>query len=177
MQKRHRSIVLPVLIGLVILGGGVWYTLSLRGETPGTNGEVSKKEEVKELSIQPTILDTNDAYVRYVQRYTTGAIPEVKERNVHPASDIDWNTQTLAALNFSIWSAQSFLKAEIETIDGAQAYVIEIRDAPSGCSSTQDQATHLAFVPRLSDTQKKGASLPVFMRVLANPNSCDDLKK
>ena len=40
MQKRHRSIVLPVLIGLIILGGGAWYALSLKGATPSTNGEV-----------------------------------------------------------------------------------------------------------------------------------------
>lgn len=165
MPKKY---ILPA-ITLVIIGVAglaIWW-ISIQNQ--GQSSPPATTKTIEDTAIRPLLVDTKDAYVRYLDRYTSGDAAAVKESNVHEVESIDWNSDILVALQFSTTSMQAFLRAELETVNGTKQYSITLRDAPQNCSGTTEQLQHIAFIKQ----KDRDTNYPVIKRIEPNPAKCD----
>ncbi len=165
MPKKY---ILPVIVLVIIgvAGLAIWW-ISTQNQDQSSPPATTKT--IEDTAIRPLLVDTKDAYVRYLDRYTGGDTAVVKESNVHEVESVDWNGDVLVALQFGTTSMQSFLGAKLETVGDTKQYSITLRDAPQNCSGTTEQVQHIAFIKQ----KDRDTNYPVIKRIEPNPAKCD----
>jgi hypothetical protein len=158
--------------GALILLAGVWLVQSLIAQ-PDEASEKEQQATTNTLDVRPHLIDTNDAYIRYIQTNTgSSGVGAVQERDIFYAQDVDWNNDTVVALKLSLFSGNRITAAGSEKRDGKDADVSDALE-PSSCrATTQDQTTRLIFIKQSS----RDTSLPVILRTTPNTASCDTLQ-
>lgn len=171
-MARHTKRLKPwwLAVAAVFLLAGIWaiqaWTTQPQNETSDGN-----KMTTKRLDVRPQLIDTSDAYTRYTQSLTTGDVQTVVENNIYYAKNIDWNRETVVAIAYTLLDAATVTSAGIESVDGAESYVIDVLAPPSCGAYPQVNSQHVAFIKQSgSDTNR-----PVIIRTTPNTAECPDV--
>lgn len=176
-HQPNKMWVVGAVTGLVVVCAvGVWLVSMLRGANQSDisgSGSSEEKATTQTLSgTSPQLLTTSDALLRYVQDVTKGDTPTVDESHIYYPKAIDWNTQTVVALQFLLLNAKTVTGASIDTVNGQKAYVIDVLDVSQCGAVPQVSSTHLALIAQTSSD----TALPVVLRTTPNTASCDELR-
>lgn len=165
--RRTKKTWLGWLIGVgVVALLGAWVAQSwLNQPAPATEVTMTTKT----LDVRPQIIETSDAYSRYVQGLSTGSVGKVSEANIFYAKNVDWNAETVAAISYTVLDAATVTSAGIEQVEGKESYVVDVL-MPSDCggASPQSSSLHVAFIKQTS----KDANRPVILRTTPNTAEC-----